>query len=65
MVQQHRKLIIKMGTKYYVVNDYSCFTYRRSQTTRKTRTSYTYKTILGLFQVISGSIAKILIFHQI
>ena len=63
MVQQHRKLIIKMGAKYYVVNDYSCFTYIRSQTTRKTRTGYTYKMILDLFQVISGS--KILISHQI
>ena len=63
MIQQHRKLIIKMGAKYHVVNDYSCFTYRRSQTTRKTHTSYTYKMILDLFQVISGS--KILISHQI
>ena len=25
MIQQHRKLIIKMGAKYHVVNDYSCF----------------------------------------
>ena len=51
MVQQHRKLIIKMGAKYYVVNDYSCFTYTKDSTTttRKTRTSYTYKMILGLF----------------